>query len=183
MNTPSPICRIPATTGRRLSWRGFTLIEMLITLCVFTIGLLPLMVLFHSSQITTAKAKNLLIAETIGRTTIDELRSLGIDGIEKLMASPLRGVDGQEYPLAHADLVCKGMLVPSDAKADLLPKDYGRFQTAVVLTPTPASTNPPDPDQRPVSYTAVVTVSWHEESQRTHEVKFGTIIRRWGNTS
>lgn len=168
--------------GNRPHRPGFTIVEVLVTLCVFSAGLLPIIVLFHRSQVTTAKAKNLLIAETIGRTTIDELRALGIDGIERFhKGNPLRGADGQEYPLMHADREVKGLMVPTDANATAFPRDYARFSTRVELAATPAL--PTDPDQRPVAYQVLVTVIWNEGTEKPHEIKFGTIVRRWGTGS
>ncbi|NCB46291.1 type II secretion system protein, partial [bacterium] len=62
--------------------KAFSTPELLITIVIFSFGLLPLIVLFQSSNKQTAQAKNLMVAHSLGRTIIAEIRSIGFDLLE-----------------------------------------------------------------------------------------------------
>ena len=62
--------------------KGFSTAEMLVTVMIFSLGMLPLIVLFQNSHKQTAQAKNLMIAQSIGRTKIAEIRAMGFETLK-----------------------------------------------------------------------------------------------------
>ena len=68
--------------------KAFSTPELLMTLVVFSFGILPLIVLFQNSHKQTAQAKNLMVAHSLGRTIISEIKALGFEALEAEMKSP-----------------------------------------------------------------------------------------------
>ncbi len=87
--------------------RAFTTPELLMTIVVFSFGILPLIVLFQSSHKQTAQAKNLMVAQSLGRTIISEIKALGFDALEQEMKSPKLGI-------VHTGKPVEGPLVIDD---------------------------------------------------------------------
>lgn len=140
--------------------QGFTTPELLMTILVFSMGLLPLIVLFQNSHRTTAQAKHLMIAQSLGRTLIDEVRSLGYEGILAMEKN-----DTVFHPMRQVG----GPLVPSDPDSITYPDYYGRFRTRV--SPTILRTDN--------KATIEVEVAW-DEPNRTFTLGFGTVVVKYG---
>lgn len=106
--------------------RGFSTAEMLVTVMIFSLGILPLIVLFQSSHKQTAQAKNLMIAQSIGRTMIAEIRSMGFEALSE-------EINSSKYGIIHQGREVTGKLVPSDTNSIEYPEYYKRFKTTVSL--------------------------------------------------
>ncbi len=151
------------TPARRRCRRGFTTPELLMTLVVFSFGLLPLIVLFQSSQKTTAQAKNLMVAQSLGRTIIDEIRALGFDGIVQENKEPT-GV-------FHDFKEVSGRLVESDPDSMEYPEYYKRFRTKVSADA--------DDEKNPKKFRIELEIKWREPD-REFSLGFGTVVVKYG---
>lgn len=142
------------------SRQAFSTPELLMTMLIFSFGLLPLIVLFQSSHKTTAQAKNLMIAQSLGRTIIDEIRSHGFEGVKREIENP-------SFALFHDWKQVKGKMVESDDSSIIWPEYYGRFETKVLANP--------DPESDPTKYRIEMEVRW-QEPDRTFSLGFGTVV-------
>ncbi|MFZ2959249.1 MAG: hypothetical protein WA705_20375 [Candidatus Ozemobacteraceae bacterium] len=142
---------------------GFSTPELLMTILVFSMGLLPLIVLFQSSHKSTAKAKNLMVAQSLGRTMIDELRSMGFEGVRSNFSK-----------LNHGWKQVSGPLVPGDTESINYPEYYGRFETMMVIDELRDSRT-----DRPYKYLVKLSVRW-QEPQMQQELGFGTVVVKYG---
>jgi len=144
---------------------AFTTPELLMTIVVFSFGILPLIVLFQSSHKQTAQAKNLMIAQSLGRTIISEIKALGFEALEKEMNTPRLGI-------AHSSRAVEGPLVSDDADSIKYPEYYNRFITSVKLEK--AST------ERNKKIRVELDIEWKEPS-RKFNLGFGTVIVKYGS--
>ncbi|MBF0499535.1 MAG: hypothetical protein HQM09_05355 [Candidatus Riflebacteria bacterium] len=133
------------------------------TLLVFSMGLLPLIVLFQTSHKSTAKAKNLMVAQSLGRTMIDEVRSMGFDGVRANFSR-----------VNHGWKQVTGSLVPGDASSINYPEYYGKFETMMVAD----ELRDPRTD-RPYKYLVKLSVRWQEPGIQ-QEIGFGTVMVKYG---
>lgn len=136
------------------------------TLVVFSFGLLPLIVLFQKSHKVTAQAKNLMVAQSLGRTVIDEIRSYGFDGVKKNLSR-----------LAYPWKQVKGRLVNADPQNDddlKYPDYYGRFETMTTISPYPAT--------NPEKFMVCLSVRWIEPGREggMYSLAFGTVLVKYG---
>jgi type II secretory pathway pseudopilin PulG len=141
--------------------KGFSTPELLITLVIFSFGLLPLIVLFQSSNKQTAQAKNLMVAHSLGRTVIAEIRSLGFNVLEHEIKTSAMGI-------VRVNKEVSGPLVESDNNSINYPEYYKRFNTTVKL-------EKPTDDKIRVE----LDISWKEPS-RTFNLGFGTVVVKYG---
>ncbi len=111
---------------RKVKIKGFTTAEMLVTLMIFSLGLLPLIILFQNTHKQTAQSKNLIIAQSIGRTMISEIRSKGFD----VLAEEIKT---KKYKIIHKDRPVSGKCVIEDETSINYPEYYNRFKTTVRL--------------------------------------------------
>lgn len=144
---------------------AFTTPELLMTIVVFSFGLLPLIVLFQSSHKQTAQAKNLMVAQSLGRTIISEIKAMGFEALEQEMQKPNLGI-------AHSSRPVTGPLVADDADSIKYPEYYNRFLTSVKLER--AST------ERNKKIRVELDVEWKEPS-RKFNLGFGTVIVKYGS--
>jgi type II secretory pathway pseudopilin PulG len=143
--------------------RAFTTPELLMTIVVFSCGLLPLIVLFQSSYKTTAQAKNLMVAQSLGRTVIDEIRALGFDGIQKEISEPTG--------MFHNFQQVKGKLVEGDDNSLEYPEYYSRFETKLNAEP--------DDEKNTKKYRIEMEIQW-QEPDRKFSLGFGTVVVKYG---
>ncbi len=143
--------------------KAFTTPELLMTLVVFSFGLLPLIVLFQSSNKQTAQAKNLMLAQSLGRTMISEIRAMGFNALEKEMQNP----DG----IVHTSRPVQGPLVKADADSIVYPEYYNRFVTSVKLEGASTENNK--------KIRVELDVEW-KEPNRNFNLGFGTVIVKYG---
>lgn len=144
--------------------KAFTTPELLMTIVVFSFGLLPLIVLFQSSHKQTAQAKNLMVAQSLGRTIISEIKAMGFDGLEEEMKNP-------RYSIIHSNRPVEGPLVGDDADSIKYPEYYKRFNTSVKLEK--AST------ERNKKIRVELDIEW-KEPNRKFNLGFGTVIVKYG---
>lgn len=144
--------------------KAFTTPELLMTIVVFSFGLLPLIVLFQSSHKQTAQAKNLMVAQSLGRTIISEIKAMGFDGLEEEMKNP-------RYNIIHSNRPVEGPLVSDDADSIKYPEYYKRFNTSVKLEK--AST------ERNKKIRVELDIEW-KEPNRKFNLGFGTVIVKYG---
>ncbi|HEY9069205.1 MAG TPA: hypothetical protein VIV61_03055 [Candidatus Ozemobacteraceae bacterium] len=130
------------------------------TILIFSFGLLPLIVLFQSSHKSTAQAKNLMIAQSLGRTFIDEIRSLGFEGVR-------RELDNPTFNLFHDWKQVRGKMVEGDENSIAWPPYYERFETKIDASP--------DDETNPTKYRIEMEVRWREPD-RTFSLGFGTVV-------
>jgi len=130
------------------------------TILIFSFGLLPLIVLFQSSHKTTAQAKNLMIAQSLGRTVIDEVRSLGFEGVKREIENP-------SFNVFHDWKQVQGKLIENDDQSITWPSYYERFETKILPNP--------DDESNPTKYRIEMEVRWREPD-RTFSLGFGTVV-------
>ncbi len=142
---------------------AFSTPELLITLVIFSFGILPLIVLFQSSHKQTAQAKNLMVAHSLGRTIIAEVRSLGFKTLEKEMNSPRLG-------LVHTSRQVEGPLVKDDPDSTVYPEYYKRFSTSLKLERASTSNNK--------KIRVELDIEW-QEPNRKFNLGFGTVVVKY----
>lgn len=143
--------------------RGFSTAELLVTIMIFSFGILPLIVLFQNSHKQTAQAKNLMIAQSIGRTIISDIRSRGFDNIVANKAEI-----EQEFTGDFAENN-DGKLVPTDENSIIYPEYYKKFKTVLEI---------PTPDDSAKVLSIQLTVKW-KESTREFDIGFGTLVVKY----
>ncbi len=135
------------------------------TIVVFSFGLLPLIVLFQNSHKQTAQAKNLMVAHSLGRTMISEIRALGFDVLEQEMQSARLGIVRSGKPV-------EGPLVESDSESTIYPEYYKRFNTSVKLERASTDENK--------KIRVELDIEW-KEPNRNFNLGFGTVVGKYGN--
>lgn len=141
--------------------KGFSITELLVTLVVFSCGLLPLIFLFQSSHKQTAQAKNLMIAHSLGRSIISEIRSLGFDVLEDEIQSNTLGIIGTKNEIS-------GPIVQSDSNSIVYPESYKKFTTKINMV------------QYENTIRVELDVSW-KEPNRDFDLGFGTVVVKYDN--
>ena len=159
----------------RGKYKGFSTAEVLITIMLFSFGILPLVVLFQNSHKQSAQAKNLIIAQSIGRSMISEIRSLGFDYILRVYKEP--NVN-DVYKIIHNKKEVEGSLVPSDNDSIVYPEYYKRFKTSVRIEPI-------GNDGEENKIRVELDVEWQEpnmrklDSERNFTLGFGTVLVKY----
>lgn len=144
--------------------RAFSIPEILMTMVVFSFGILPLIVLFQNSHKQTAQAKNLMVAHSLGRTIISEIKSLGFEILEEELRSPT-------LSLVHSVRPVTGPVVPSDGDSIQYPEYYNRFKTSVKLERASTTNNK--------KIRVELDIEWREPN-RTFNLGFGTVVVKYG---
>ncbi len=147
--------------------KGFSTAEMLVTVLIFSLGMLPLIVLFQNSHKQTAQAKNLVIAQSIGRSMISEIKAMGFDVLSEEIKT-------SKYGLMHSDREVSGYTVPSDENSIEYPEYYKRFKTTVTLKEVERDGGKPA-NKIQVS----LKVDW-QEPNRKFALSFGTVVVKYG---
>jgi type II secretory pathway pseudopilin PulG len=142
---------------------GFTTPELLMTLVIFSFGILPLIVLFQSSHKQTAQAKYLMIAHSLGRTIISEIRALGFKTLEEEMSNPT-------LDLVKTGEIVEGPLVKDDPDSIVYPEYYKRFSTSVKLEKANTENNK--------KIRVELDIEW-DEPNRTFNLGFGTVVVKY----
>ena len=133
------------------------------TLVVFSFGILPLIVLFQNSSKQTAQAKNLMVAHSLGRTIIAEIRALGFKALENEMKSPKLG-------LVHSSKPVEGPMVKEDPDSVVYPEYYKRFSTSIKLEKASTSNNK--------KIRVELDIEWNEPN-RKFNLGFGTVVVKY----
>ena len=150
--------------------QAFTTAEMLVTIMIFSLGILPLIVLFQNSYKQTAQAKNLMIAQSIGRTYISEIRSMGFD----ILAEEIKS---SKYGLMHTNREVTGKLVTTDDESIEYPEYYKRFKTSLRLEDS--GTRSINGITKPANKIRVeLDIEW-QEPNRTFKLGFGTVVAKY----
>lgn len=144
--------------------KAFSTPELLMTLVVFSFGILPLIVLFQNSHKQTAQAKNLMVAHSLGRTIISEIKAMGFEALEAEMKSPNLGI-------VHTSRPVSGPLVSDDAESIIYPEYYKRFNTSVKLEKASTDNNK--------KIRVELDIEW-KEPNRKFNLGFGTVIVKYG---
>jgi hypothetical protein len=124
-------------------------------------------VLFQSSHKQTAQAKNLMIAHSLGRTIISEVRALGFAALEEEMNNPKLG-------LVHTAKPVEGPLVIEDPDSIIYPEYYKRFSTSVKLEKASTDNN------RKIR--VELDIEWNEPN-RKFNLGFGTVVVKYDSES
>ncbi len=146
--------------------KAFSTAEVLVTIMLFSFGILPLIVLFQNSHKQTAQAKNLMIAQSIGRTMIAEVKSYGFDLLVKEMENPTF--------LVHTNQPVTGSLIKSDDSSIEYPEYYSRFKTTLNLERSPDRSNGKPGNKIRVE----LDVEW-QEPNRKFTLGFGTVVVKY----
>ena len=150
--------------------KAFSTVEMLLTVMIFSLGILPLIILFQNSHKQTAQAKNLMIAQSIGRTMISEVRSYGFDFLAQELNSPSKNI-------IHQNREVTGKLVPSDDDSIEYPEYYKRFKTTLKMEDSGERTV--NGKKKPANRIRIwLDVEW-EEPNRTFSLAFGTVMVKY----
>lgn len=150
--------------------KAFTTAEMLVTVMIFSLGILPLIVLFQNSHKQTAQAKNLMIAQSIGRTIISEIRSMGFDALAEEIKS-------SKYGIVHTNREVTGKCVVGDENSIEYPEYYKRFKTSVRLENSGERTV--NGVTKPANKIRVeLDVEW-QEPNRKFTLAFGTVVVKY----
>lgn len=113
----------------RVLKKGFSTAEMLVTIMLFSFGILPLIVLFQNSHKQTAQAKNLMIAQSIGRSIISEYRSLGFRVLDDKLGDSSEVTFNYKFEEDNERKV-----VPEDDSSIEYPEYYKRFKYTITLS-------------------------------------------------
>lgn len=143
--------------------RGFSTPELLMTILVFSFGILPLIILFQSSHKQTAQAKNLMIAHSIGRSIIAEIRALGFETLTN-------EIDKAQLGIVHVDKPVEGPVVPADDNSLVYPEYYKKFLTSVKLHEASTMNN--------LKIRVELDVKW-KEPNRDFNLGFGTVVVKY----
>ena len=148
---------------------AFSTIEMLLTVMIFSLGIIPLILLFQSSHKQTAQAKNLMIAQSIGRNIINEVRAYGFDILEE-------EINNSTYKIIHHNQPVQGKIVRQDNDSIEYPEYYNRFRTTLDLTD-----NKSERDNKPANKICVeLEVQWDEPGRQNFKLGFGTVVVKYG---
>ncbi len=151
------------TMNKLMKRRAFSTPELLMTIVVFSFGLLPLIILFQSSQKQTAQAKNLMVAHSLGRTIIAEIRAMGFKALENEIKTSRLGIKHTSRPV-------EGPLVKEDAESIVYPEYYKRFRTSIELDEALAENNK--------KIRVQLTIEW-DEPNRKFNLGFGTVVVKY----
>ena len=146
--------------------KGFSSAEVLVTIMLFSFGILPLIVLFQNSHKQTAQAKNLMIAQSIGRTMISEIRSMGFAILDEEIESSSYGIKGLH------DFKDNDKVVASDDNSILYPDYYKRFKVTVDLS------RALDKREENKKIRVELDVEW-QEPDRVFKLGFGTVVVKY----
>ena len=150
---------------------AFSTIEMLITVMIFSLGIIPLIILFQNSHKQTAQAKNLMIAQSIGRNMINEIRAYGFDILEE-------EINNSTYKIRHTDQPVTGKVVPQDNESIEYPEYYKRFKTTLELT---SNEKEREKQNKPANKILVeLEVQWDEPGRKNFKLGFGTVVVKYG---
>lgn len=144
---------------------ALSMLELLMTMVVFSFGILPLIVLFQDSHKQTAQAKNLMIAHSLGRTIIADVRALGFDLLDREINTPTRNIE-------HTSIPVEGPVVPDDDESIIYPEYYKRFHTTLRLERASAG----DENNK---IRVELDIEW-DEPGRTFNLGFGTVVVKYG---
>ena len=148
---------------------AFSTIEMLLTVMIFSLGIIPLILLFQNSHKQTAQAKNLMIAQSIGRNIINEVRAYGFDILEE-------EINNSTYKIIHQNQPVTGKLVPQDNESIEYPEYYSRFRTTLDLTDNKSDRG----DKQPNKICVELEVQWDEPGRQNFKLGFGTLVVKYG---
>lgn len=147
---------------------AFSTIEMLLTVMIFSLGFIPLILLFQNSHKQTAQAKNLMIAQSIGRNMINEVRAYGFDILEE-------EINNSTYKIIHQNQPVTGKLVIQDNESIEYPEYYSRFKTTLDLTDNKSERN-----NVPNKICVELEVQWDEPGRQNFKLGFGTVVVKYG---
>lgn len=147
---------------------AFSTIEMLLTVMIFSLGFIPLIILFQNSHKQTAQAKNLMIAQSIGRNMINEVRAYGFDILEE-------EINKSTYKIIHQNQPVTGKLVIQDNDSIEYPEYYSRFKTTLDL-----SDNKSERNNVPNKICVELEVQWDEPGRQNFKLGFGTVVVKYG---
>ena len=147
---------------------AFSTIEMLLTVMIFSLGFIPLIILFQNSHKQTAQAKNLMIAQSIGRNMINEVRAYGFDILEE-------EINHSTYKIMHQSQPVTGKLVIQDNESIEYPEYYSRFKTTLDLSDNKAERN-----NVPNKICVELEVQWDEPGRQNFKLGFGTVVVKYG---
>lgn len=147
---------------------AFSTIEMLLTVMIFSLGFIPLIILFQNSHKQTAQAKNLMIAQSIGRNMINEVRAYGFDILEE-------EINKSSYKIIHQNQPVTGKLVIQDNESIEYPEYYSRFKTTLDL-----SDNKSERNNVPNKICVELEVQWDEPGRQNFKLGFGTVVVKYG---
>ena len=147
---------------------AFSTIEMLLTVMIFSLGFIPLILLFQNSHKQTAQAKNLMIAQSIGRNIINEIRAYGFDILEE-------EINNSTYKIIHQNQPVSGKVVEQDNESIEYPEYYSRFKTTLDLTDNKSERN-----NVPNKISVELEVQWDEPGRQNFKLGFGTVVVKYG---
>ncbi len=151
--------------------KAFSTAEMLVTIMIFSLGILPLIILFQNSHKQTAQAKNLMIAQSIGRTMISEVRAMGFD----ILAEEIKT---SKYGIIHLNREVTGKLVPSDDNSIEYPEYYKRFKTSLKMEDSGERTL--NGETKPANKIRIwLDIDWKEPNTRKFSLAFGTVVVKY----
>jgi prepilin-type N-terminal cleavage/methylation domain-containing protein len=87
----------------KLKKSGFTLLEILITLIILTLGVVVLAGLFSNGLVGSTDAENTTIAMNLAQRRMEEIRNLGFPNIEDEPKDDVSGFSGFQREVAVTD--------------------------------------------------------------------------------
>ena len=150
---------------------AFSTIEMLLTVMIFSLGFIPLVLLFQNSHKQTAQAKNLMIAQSIGRNMINEVRAYGFDILEE-------EITNSTYKIIHQNRPVSGKVVEQDNESIEYPEYYNRFKTTLELTDNKSERE--KEKKQPNKICVELEVQWDEPGRQNFKLGFGTVVVKYG---
>ncbi len=180
---------------------GFTLLEMLIALSVFSIGILGVLGLISASIVGNSLARQMSVATNLAKDKLEEINNIPFDNLFQPSADPNVSTNAAPLNMTDIDSVTdvETVVIPVDdgvntctanapcgdiTAGDLiwtysLPatvvKTYNRIWT-IQRNPTMTVNGANQPVLRSILATSVV--SWTDNSGRSHRASVSTLITR-----
>ena len=109
-----------------------------------------------------------MIAQSIGRNMINEVRAYGFDILEE-------EINKSTYQIIHQNKPVTGKLVIQDNESIEYPEYYSRFKTTLDLSDNKAERN-----NVPNKICVELEVQWDEPGRQNFKLGFGTVVVKYG---
>jgi hypothetical protein len=161
--------------------RAFSTAELVIATLILGAALIPIYSIFTSGSKTAGNSKYAYIAAQVARETMDELRTLPFEELEKAniaqptsVTGPLFGITGKLRILPGGAEDPNGV---ANAQSPQYPADYARIKRTITITAVDGSSIPKEITGQqkliPRLKKAVVDVSWQEHGGKDEKSRPG----------
>lgn len=165
----------------RAARRAASAVEIVIATLVLGAALIPIYTIFTSGSKTAGNSKYAYIAAQVARETLEELRQLPFEELERAnlpnptpVTGPLFGMTGKLRIVPGGPEDPNGV---ANAQSPQYPPEYARIRRTIVITPVDGTSIPKELTGQqkliPRLKKAVVDVSWQEQGGREEKSRPG----------